>query len=72
VFFDVTSSAHNRNCLALKLKTVAYLSAANSLWGTHLGGPPINGELLKFGIEISARSVLRNIMRSHPKARSQT
>jgi hypothetical protein len=51
---------------------VLKLSSANPLWGAHLGGPPIHGELLKLGIEISDRSVSGIIGRNNPKPPSQT
>jgi putative transposase len=51
---------------------VLKFSSANPLWGAHLGGPPIHGELLKLGIEISERSVSGIIGRNNPKPPSQT
>ena len=51
---------------------VLKLSSANPLWGAHLGGPLIHGELLKLGIEISERSVSGIIKRNNRKPPSQT
>ena len=51
---------------------VLKLSSANPLWGAHLGGPPIHGELLKLGIDISERSVSGIIHRNNPRRPSQT
>ena len=47
---------------------VLKLSVANPLWGA----PRIHGELLKFGVEISERSVSGIIKRNNPKSPSQT
>jgi putative transposase len=51
---------------------VLKLSSANPLWGAPLGGPPIHGELLKLGIDISERSVSGIIRRNYPKPPSLT